>query len=48
MTGFQLNRHFDIKASINLMKLDSQHKFIQHLITAYRTYYEIRVLNFDP
>ena len=48
MRGFQLDRHFGIKASTNLMKLDPQYRFIQHLMTAYRTDYGIRVLDFGP
>lgn len=47
LRGFVLNTHsFRVKATTNLMKLDPQHDFIQHLMTAYRQDYGIRVLDF--
>ena len=44
---FVLNEYFRIKATINLIKLDLQHNFIQHLIIAYKNEYELYILNFD-
>ena len=45
--GFVLNNYFRIKISMNLIKLDPQYSFVQYLIIAYKSEYELRVINFD-
>ena len=47
MREFVLNNYFRIRAITNLMKLDSQHNFVQHLMVVYRTEYRLRVMDFD-
>ena len=44
---FILNNYFRIRAITNLMKLNSQHNFVQHLMIVYRTKYRLRVMDFD-
>ena len=44
---FILNNYFRIRAITNLMKLNSQHNFVQHLMIVYKTKYRLRVMNFD-
>lgn len=46
MAGFVLDGYFRIKASTKLMKLDPQHRFIQHLMAAYRNEYGLNVMDF--
>lgn len=46
MRGFVLDGYFRIRATTNLMKLDPQHSFVQHLMAAYRNEYSLRVMDF--
>ena len=46
ISGFVLDGYFRIMASTKLMKLDPQHKFVQHLMAAYRNEYGLRVMDF--
>ena len=43
--GFEMGPFFYMKPSTNLMKLDLQHMFVQHLMAAYRTEYSMHVLD---
>ena len=46
LSGFVLDGYFRIMASTNLMKLNIQHRFVQHLMAAYRNEYGLNVMDF--
>ena len=47
LQNFVLNLYFRIEANINLMRLSSQHDFLQSFMTIYKRNYELQMLNFD-
>ena len=44
---FVLNSYFRIESRINLMRLSSQHDFLQSFMTIYRRDYELQMMNFE-